>query len=506
MARETATSTKHDEIISVYTGRRIIRTDADIIDDANVNAVVENAYITHMANRSDISYLYKYFKGDQPILTKVKEVRPEINEKVVINLANEIVSFWVGYLVGKPVQYVSSVADETVSAVIARLNDMMRNEGKVTKDRRLVEWQMICGTGYRLALPKKRGGEKVPWEFYTLDPRNAFVIRANDYTDRTLAGVSYREDENGSITFTVYTEDKVYTIEKGTGRFTAEANTIGYVPIIEYPANSARLGVFEVVLSILDAVNELDSNRLDAVKQFVESLLIVYNAEFPDDVTANEIRQSGMVQLHSTGEANADIKVISEKLDQTNTETLKQSLLEMIHEIVGLPSQGNGNTGDSSNNGAVILKNGWQGAETRAEAYEAEFYEPEMQFLRIVSAIADSQGVMTFDPEDIDIRFTRRNYEDILAKSQTLTTLLQNEKVHPQKAYEASGLFIDSEEAYRMGMTWYEEHRESTDEPSAGGRTEYTADEADGTPFGVSDRRDNREAQRSVGTEEESRR
>ena len=59
------------------------------------------------------------------------------------------------------------------------------------------------------------------------------------------------------------------------------------------------------------------------------------------------------------------------------------------------------------------------------------------------------------------MKFTRRNYEDILSKSQTLITMLNNDKVHPQKAYEASGLFPDTEEAYQMGMEWFKEHGET---------------------------------------------
>lgn len=483
--------TRHDPPFEkAYTGRQIILADVDEVTDANVISVISDAYIAHMANRSDIVYLEKYHRGDQPILYKVKEVRPEINEKILINVANEIVAFKVGYLVGKPIQYISSVADSKVSEAIAKLNDMMRNEGKVTKDRALVEWQMICGTGYRLVLPKQRPGEKVPWRFYTLDPRNAFVVYANDYTQRPLAGVSYREDRNGNITFTVYTETKIYTIDKGTDAFTVEINPLGWIPIIEYPANTARLGAFEVVITLCNALNELDSNRLDSVKQFVESLLVVYNADFEDpDTTANDIRQAGMVQLRSTGENNADLKVISEKLDQTNTETLKQSLLGMIREIVGMPSQGDGSTGDSSNNGAVILKNGWQGAETRAEAFEAQFYEPERTFLQIVSAIARDANTLVFDPDDVDVRFTRRNYEDILSKSQTLVSMLGCDLIHPRVAYEVSGVAIDAEEAYQMGLEWSKERQRELSDLS--GRIERTPNIGDGNADGTTERNEN---------------
>ena len=39
--------------------------------------------------------------------------------------------------------------------------------------------------------------------------------------------------------------------------------------------------------------------------------------------------------------------------------------------------------------------------------------------------------------------------------------MLNADKVHPQKAYEASGLFPDTEEAYQMGMEWFEKHGEA---------------------------------------------
>ena len=43
--------------------------------------------------------------------------------------------------------------------------------------------------------------------------------------------------------------------------------------------------------------------------------------------------------------------------------------------------------------------------------------------------------------------------------------MLGNDKIHPQKAYEASGLFADSEEAYQMGMDWYNAHGQQQEKP-----------------------------------------
>lgn len=445
-------------------GRKEIQTSEVEVKAGNVVKILQNAYTKHLNNRGQINFLYDYYRGKQPILDRTKAIRPELCNKIVENRANAIVTFRVGYTVGKPIQYVSSVSDDAVSDAIARLNDMMRWAGKATKDKQLVEWQMICGTGYRMILPKDDKKARVPFDVWTADPRNTFVVYMNDIGKTPLCGVYYTVSDNEDVTFHVYTKDTYYRVEGWQSGKIAESrpNLLGRIPIIEYPLNMARLGAFEVVLYLLDALNELDSDNLDSVAQFVQSLLIAVNCEFPDDTTANDIREAGMVALRSVGENKADLKVISESLDQQQTHTLKRNILDAINEIAGIPSQGNGNTSDSSNNGAIILKNGWQGAETRAQDYEQMFREPEQKFLEIACDIADRLGDLTLDPFDIDIKFTRRNYEDILSKSQTLVSMLGNDKIHPQCAYEACGLFVDTQDAYNMGMAWFKEHGQKT--------------------------------------------
>ena len=48
-------------------GRRIIKTSVTEITDENVVDVLRKALATHELNRSEIDYLWKYYRGDQPI-------------------------------------------------------------------------------------------------------------------------------------------------------------------------------------------------------------------------------------------------------------------------------------------------------------------------------------------------------------------------------------------------------------------------------------------------------
>ena len=63
---------------------------------------------------------------------------------------------------------------------------------------------------------------------------------------------------------------------------------------------------------------------------------------------------------------------------------------------------------------------------------------------------------------EIALSFPRRNYEDMMTKATVLTTLLGSDKVDPKIAYQVSKITPDPEEAYRMGLAWYEQMMKST--------------------------------------------
>ena len=63
-------------------GRKEIFTDVKEINRDNIVSVLTDALNIHRINRTQIEYLKNYVRGDQPILSRIKEVRPEINFKI----------------------------------------------------------------------------------------------------------------------------------------------------------------------------------------------------------------------------------------------------------------------------------------------------------------------------------------------------------------------------------------------------------------------------------------
>lgn len=435
-----------------FYGRKVIYTDAERVDIDNVLDVLSQSIDTFEFNSFQTDKLYDYYRGKQDIYLRVKDIRPEICNRIVENRANEIVSFKTGYLMGEPVQYVSRGTD-TVLSDLERLNSYNFSEDKAAKDTELADWFHICGTAYRMVLPDTEDDE-APYEIYTLDPRDAFVVYNNRLGDTPVMGVKVVRRTEGNI-YCCWTDRRYFEIVNGEV-VKADDHYMLDIPIVEYPANKARLGAFEIVLDLIDTLNTLSSNRIDGIEQFVQALMIFKGV----DITAKdfqELRKRGAIKVPADG----DVEYLIQELSQQGTQTLVDYIYQTMLDICGMPNR-NGGSSTSDTGAAVILRDGWSAAETRAKATEMMFKMSEKRFLKIVLHICEISRGMSLKLSNIDIHFTRRNYENIQSKAQVLTTMLANGNIHPELAFQHCGMFVDPEAAYLMSKAYVEE-REATE-------------------------------------------
>lgn len=440
-------------------GRLKIHSDAKEITAENVVDEVSNAYAVHCRNQADIKKLWEYYRGKTQIEHKTKEIREEINHKINENRAYEIAKFHKGYVFGEPIQYVrrentsAKDADDVIAADINALNGYMSDANKSACDNAIAEWMYVGGVGYRLTLANKKwtqDGDEPPFTITSLDPRNTFIVYSSDIDEHPLMAVCCVERANNEKVFSVYTEKQYFEFVE-YGKPEQKPNTLGMIPIIEYPAENAHLGVFEVAMPLLDALDELQSNRMDDIVQFVNSFLAVIGADLDKD-TYNKLQEMKALCLPQ----GTDAKYLSATLNQAEVQTLKNDLYQSILTICGVPNR-NGGSSTSDTGSAVILRDGWEAAEARAKATEEIFKCSEKEFLKIVLRIMRDTVGTKLRLTDITPHFTRRNYDNIANKSQVLIAMLNNPKIHPEVAYASCGMFPDPESAYLQGMAYYEE-------------------------------------------------
>ena len=457
-------------------GRREIFTDVTEITQENICKVMDKAFETHLLNAIEIEYLQNYEKGKQPILDRVKEVRPEINFRAVENHATEITTFKVGYVFGSPITYVQRASVDkdgnTASAddkAIAILNEMMFEESKASKDKTLGKDISVCGVGYRIVLPKKEETGVSAVDILCLNPKNAFVVRANDIYKTKLIGASYVETEDDEIKMGAYTKDAYYELKKDKGGFeivSIKPNLIS-IPIIQYRYDDERMGCFERVIPLLDALNEATSDRLNGLAQFIQSILWMNNCEIDKEQFA-ELKDKGGLLTKSEPGNQASIEYLTATLDQSQTQTLIDYIYEQILQIAGVPGREQstgGNTGQ-----AILLSNGWQIAETQAKSLEQIFSESEREMLKLIlkiCAMTESNEIANLKVSDIDIKFSRNRTDSLLVKTQALANQLQA-GIHPLVAITTCGLYSDPQGVWNdsknyMGKWLYDTEEDEID-------------------------------------------
>ena len=436
---------RHGESPKLH-GRRQIFTGESVITDDNVIDVLEKALPVHRINRAEEIYLYDYMRGIQPVLWRTKVYNQEINNKIVINLANQIVNFKASEFAGEPIQYVSRSSKKSIPGKVSQLNSMMLTEGKQSKDFEMAKKMFCGGVGYRLTIHDQlRSGadlvaknnssdylDEAPFEIYVPDPWNTFVVRYNDVSKRVVMGVTYtfKDMPESNVEYTVYTPNVTYTIGEQDGKLKITnrvKHNFGLISLVEYPCNPERMGAFEVVLDLLDAYNLAASNRADAIDQFIQALMVFDGIDVEEgDIT--KMKALGAVKLppaqSNVGGGGRRLYYLNEQLDQSQTQTFVNDMYKTILQIVGMPAQGDGNNSDSSNNGAIIMKNGWWHAEARMLETQDMWKASEAEFLKIVLKIcAETNALTGLKVSDMEPKFWRQSYEDLLVKTQSFSTL-----------------------------------------------------------------------------------
>ena len=425
-------------------GRKIIKTNKSQINASNIVEELNKALVIHNQNATEINYLDRYYRGDQPILYRKKVNRPEVNNKLVVNLAYELVERKVADICAEPIQYVLRGTDEKKSEEITELNVTMDSESKQEVDIEICRWRSICGTAYRFIGNDEGNGDLLDESDFSLsseDPRYTFVVYYSN--NKRAFSCQLREGENNETIYFCYTANEWFDIRDGK-IFNQGINGNRAVPVIEYPNNARRLSDIEITIMITDGINKLQSDRINGVEQFVSAWIKFVNCEI-DKETFREMRQEGalVVKSNNGAENKADVDVMTNELNQTEGQVVFDDLFERFLSIQGLANRSNNNSGGDTGN-AVSLRNGHYDAGLRTAINEPILKKSERMSLRIILNRLRINKGFTLMPSDIVIHINHNKLDNLLTKSEALKMLLEA-GVDYKRAIKTVDLFSDSE-------------------------------------------------------------
>ena len=350
------------------------------------------------SRRGNYNRLERYYLGDHDILRRIKASTLK-NNRIVVNHCSYITDKFVGYLIGNPVDY-RTTGDVEQSSIDALVEELKR-AGSSSIDVDLAKSCSIYGRAYEYVYIDDLGTVKTA----PIDVRNCVVAYDDTVEHSPLFAVVYEIDKNGVFGGgRVLTANEDIVLTSGYTFGERKEHKFIKVPIVEYKNNGDYKGDFENVISLVDAYNVLQSDRLNDKEQLVDAILLLLGF----DISATDLESVDRFRMMKVPAkvGEADAKYITKGLVEADTDILRQSIEDNIHKISAVPNMNDEKF--SGNSSGVALRYKLLDFELATKKKERQFEVGLIKRAELYMNYLAFMSKMTAIPVyDIDVVFKR---------------------------------------------------------------------------------------------------
>lgn len=324
--------------------------------DTKLNNQIINDVIDYNERYNErLKELENYYIGEHNI-KKREKVDILKNNKIVVNHAKYITDTNIGYLLGNPVDYQVATENGQPLYDIQPILDAYKKQTINDLDMEIAKDVSIFGYQHEYIYIN----ENAEPCSCIIDNNNAIIVYDDTVEHKKLFGLIYRPIHEGNIFKywdIIFIDDKQEVHYKSSNkRLTKQGESrphaFGAVPLICYKNNPELLGDFEPVISLIDAYNLLQSDRLNDKEQLVDAILCMYGMDFDVD-QADMLKESRMLaNIPSDGKVEYLIKTLHEG----DVDILRQTIENDIHKISMVPNMSDVNFVGNSSGVAIRYK------------------------------------------------------------------------------------------------------------------------------------------------------
>ena len=277
-------------------------------------------------NTSRYEPLKKAYESDHDIKYQAAKAAYKPDNRIVVNFPKYIVDTMNGFFIGIPIK---TTADKTeVSEYVAYLdqyNDQDDNNAELSKI------MSIYGKGFEMYYADEEAELCITY----LSPLEAFMIYDDSIVERPMYFVRRYKDnddnEFGSISNSYGV--RYFKNDGGVKWLDTDwaAHNFNGVPATEYIENAERQGLFEPVMSMVNAFNKAISEKANDVDYFADAYLKVLGAKV-DTEDISFIRDTRVLNLFDDLGGNNDI--VAEFMDKPSNDTSQENLLNRLERLI----------------------------------------------------------------------------------------------------------------------------------------------------------------------------
>lgn len=264
------------------------------------------------------AYMTKYEIDDMPAKDSWKP-----DNRLKFNFAKYIVDTMNGFFIGNPIKLSVDEGDEEVSQYLEFLdqyNDQDDNNAELSK---------ICsiyGSGYEMYYVDELGNVGITY----LNPMECFMIVDDSILQRERYFVRVFKDEEGDVCGSVADSQTIRWFKlKGKIEWGDEkVHGFDGVPATEFVENAERQGIFEPVMSLINAYNKGMSEKANDVDYFADAYLKILGPYLDENDTKN-IRENRIINFD--GDAK---EIIVEFLQKPDGDVTQEHLLDRLERLI----------------------------------------------------------------------------------------------------------------------------------------------------------------------------
>lgn len=267
--------------------------------------------------------LHDAYVSDHKILHEPKKETYKPDNRIVVNFPKYIVDTMNGFFIGNPIKVIAE--DKAVSDYVNyldRYNDQDDNNAELSK---------ICsiyGKGYEFYFADENSELNITY----FNPMEAFMVFDDSVLEKPLYFVRRYVDNDNNEFGCLYT--KTYSRNfKLSGGFAwldeGEAHGFDDVPATEFVENAEKQGIFEPVMSMVNAYNKAVSEKANDVDYFADAYLKILGTKLESD-DIQHIRDNRVINF----EGDDAGKLIVEFMNKPESDTTQENHLNRIERLI----------------------------------------------------------------------------------------------------------------------------------------------------------------------------
>ena len=337
----------------------------------------------------------KYYEGKQNILSKVATDTGKPCNKVVVNYCYSIVKNYLGYITGIPITYSNDKFQDIL--------DVLNYNDVANEDSELLRNALIYGMAYECNYIDEEAKQR----FRLFDSRECVPIYDNSLNSELLYVVRFYEEDlldeqNQNYIVEVYGPKDVKYYRSGPGFSTfnlisEQPHFYNQCPVTVFALNEDEESIFNQVITLQDAYNELISGSVDDFDAFADAYLVLKGA-IAEDKELESMKQNRVLMI----DQDADAMYLTKDINNTQIEYLLKTIDEQIHTISNSPDFSSETFMAQS---GIALKYKLIGMENQASSIESNMKKALQRRIELISSIISLTGESLW--RDVYIKFTR---------------------------------------------------------------------------------------------------